>query len=35
VEAQMDRRPPDDGLRIQGHHHTRPFLRGFAPSATR
>jgi hypothetical protein len=35
LEAQVDRRPHDDGLRIQEHHHTRPFLSGFSPSATR
>jgi hypothetical protein len=35
VEAQVNRMPHDDGLRTQGHHHTRSCLREFAPSATR
>jgi hypothetical protein len=35
VEAQVDEMPHDDGLRIQGHHHTRPFLSKLSPSATR
>jgi hypothetical protein len=35
VEAQVDEVPHDDGLRIQGHHHTCPFLSELAPSATR
>jgi hypothetical protein len=35
VEAQVDGMLHDDELKIQGHHHTRPFLREFTPSATR
>jgi hypothetical protein len=34
VEAQVDRVPHDDGLPIRGHHHTRPSLSEFTPSAT-
>jgi hypothetical protein len=34
VEAQVDGMPHNDGLRARGHHHTRPCLSEFAPSAT-
>jgi hypothetical protein len=33
VEAQVDVMPHNDGLRTRGHHHTRPCLNEFAPSA--
>jgi hypothetical protein len=35
VEAQVDGMSQDDGLRIRGHHHTRPCLSDFAPSVIR
>jgi hypothetical protein len=35
VEAQVGVMPHNDGLRIRGHHRTRPFLSEFSPSATR
>jgi hypothetical protein len=34
VEAQVDGMSHDDRLRTRGHHHTRPCLSEFAPSAT-
>jgi hypothetical protein len=33
VEVQVDGMSHDDGLRTQGHHHTRPCPNVFAPSA--